>query len=257
MKKSTAQILFKQEKTLQNTGRTIHPMLLPILLIFLTIMDGLTINQLIDAMFYQDWILSLAVTIGLAILLEGIPCVGAHFYQKRERSFADHVILAALTVVFTILVLILFVLRWNTRDIMFEQEVLFDGSITQAPEIFEATPAQNTMAVLMGFSPLATSVVAFCLACAYDSKQQYQERLHLVQIRYRELLTQKEAEESELIEELKRDLMSQEREAYRNARETLGSCEMLLKNRARQLLAIHLSTADAVSKLLEEPRSKV
>ena len=79
MKKSTAQILCKQETTLQNTGRTIHPMLLPILLIFLTIMDGLTINQLIDAMFYQDWILSLAVTIGLAILLEGIPCVGAHY----------------------------------------------------------------------------------------------------------------------------------------------------------------------------------
>lgn len=253
---STKKLLLKTEKDLQNQGHLVNPSYLPFMLLFFVILDYMTIHQLIDEMFYQSFLLTVFVTAGIAILLEGIPCIGAHFYMKEKKSDSDMILLIILVGIFLILFIALFALRWYSRELIFSDSgarlevTAIQGGVgaAAAPEI---TTAENMMTILLGVSPLATSVLAFCLACSFTISEKKTERKRLLDIHLKHQAEMLEVNAGELRDELKRNLSRYDAQMYQAALAELNTYAKLLKNIVRQRTAVHIGTPNAVSRLLE------
>lgn len=253
---STRKLLLKTEKDLQNQKHMINPALLPFLLFFFVVLDYLTIHQLIDEMFYQSWMLTVFVTAGIAVLLEGIPCIGAHFYMKENRRDSDTILFIVLTGTFLILFIALFALRWHSRELIFSENhsQLAVTSMQENPAVSDGhviTSAENMMTILLGISPLATSILAFCLACAFTVSEKTAEKKSLIDIQLRGQAQSLEINAQEVRAELKRDLNRYDEQKYQTALNELDTYGRLLKNIVRQRTAMHIGTSNAVSRLLE------
>lgn len=253
---STKRLLLKTEKDLQNQGQLVNPAFLPCMLFFFVVLDYMTIHQLIDVMFYQSFLLTVLVTAGIAILLEGIPCIGAHFFMKENRNDSDTILFLILTGVFVILFLALFALRWYSRELVFSDsgaglEVTAVQSGAAKAVVPEITMAENMMTILLGISPLATSVLAFCLACSFSASEKKKKRKSLADIHLKHQADLLEASAGELKDELKRDLYRYDTQMYQTALAELNTYAKLLKNIVRQRTAVHIGTSNAVRRLLE------
>lgn len=254
---STKKLLLKAEQDLQNQEHLVNPSFLPVMLLFFVVLDYMTIHQLIDEMFYQSWLLTVFVTAGISILLEGIPCIAAHFYMKEGRSDSDTILIIVLAGIFLILFIALFALRWYSRELIFsdgstELEVSSIWQTGRAVKAREITTAENMMTILLGLSPLATSILAFCLACSFTISEKRAKKKCLIDIYLKGQAELLEASAEEVREELKHDLKKYDSQMYQTALDELNTYSELLKNIVRQRTAMHIGTSRAVSRLLEK-----
>lgn len=254
---STKALLQKVQKKIYSVESPMHPLLLPVLLGFFMLVDGLTIYQLIEQMFYQAQWLSIIVTIGIAAVLEGVPYVAAQYIMREEKKKSDYVVLITLAVSFAILFFSLFALRWNTQDLLYstaDSEIVLDVMNQASTETVvqeESNAGQQAMTFLLGISPLLTSILAFALSCFQvaaskrnnidvENDIELMERMKLLRIF-----------EQETTDEIKRDLLGYDQKLLAMEMEKLDTYAAILKNIVRQRVAMKTGSPEMVSKLLE------
>lgn len=260
--KSTQEVLLRQERKLQKAANPVKPLLLPLLLLFFVVLDALTIFELMDQMFYQSRWLSVLITVGIAIVLEGIPYLASQYFMRDKKTIVDKVTLAALGTVFLLIFITLFVLRWNARALTFSSNesqlavITSIQTVEQVDSIHGTSAAENVMTVLLGITPLATSVLAFFLSCIYKTSDKLKDKKKINAIELEERLKVLSIKQNEIKNELKRDLVSYNEDLYHVAVEQVNDYEKMLKVIVRQKLAVYLGTAQAVTNLLEKNREE-
>lgn len=241
----------KHVKEMHGVRYSIPEGLLPIMLVIFIAMDAMTIYAIIDAMFMQSEMMSLIVTLGVAVLLEGIPMVLAEFTGKKTKTSHDRGVIIGLFVLFMALVASLTWLRWNTQELMYDTGSI--TNITGEVSEFELSNAHKSMTILLALEPVLTSVVAYAMAVfvSVEQKQKDLQELELAKL-YQEL-----ADENRALTELRQvldgiDQMSVEDEqAFDNLLAEYNAIKNMLGQQARMILAEHLSgDADAVDRVL-------
>lgn len=256
--KSTREMLHKAEMKTQKTINPVNPFILPLLLLFFVILDALTIYQLMDEMFYQSAVLSIVITLGIAIVLEGIPFLAAQFYMREKKSVSDKITMVILAVTFAMIFAILFALRWSARALTFSMEgteiafTVMNKVAESSSVVYETSLAEDMMTIVLGLSPLATSVLAFFLSCIYRTSDKVRDMKRLAQIGLFEQLKQVHIRRNEIENELKRDLERYNQELYEVALAEVEDYRKLLKIAVRQKLALHLGKASVITNLLEK-----
>lgn len=250
--------IITMKKEQQKCSHKIKRELLPPLLLILVAGDMATIYPLIEAMFYQSMILSLAVTVIAGLVLEGIPCVAAHYILKKQKDRKDIIALAALGIAFLTVFILLFYLRLNSQDLQYQAagaELSIEGVTdivgSEVETVFTPTKGQKAMTMLLAFLPLITSVLALALSCAYRPEELKKERDELAEVKLSKLLADMEAYTNEVKKETERDLTAYDEALYQSRQEDLDCLAKMEKYEVRKMLAIRLGTPDAVSHLLE------
>lgn len=245
----------KLKKEQQNYGHGIKRGLIFPILIILMLGDIATIFPLMDSLFYQSQILSLAITIIAGFVLEGVPYAAAHFLLKKKKEKKEVIFLAALGIAFLLVFTLLFNFRMNSQDIQYQAtgtELNLSGEVADETEqVFIPTKGQSSMTLLLSILPLCTSVLAFVISCAYNPEELKKEHDELAMIQMKELLANMQASENEIKQEQERDLTAYDETLYQSRLADLDKFAKMEKLEVRRKMAMKLGTADAVSKLLE------
>lgn len=252
---SLTENMMEIKKLRQNCSHGVKQGLVLPLLLGLMLGDMATIYPLMDAICYQNAILSLAITLIFGLALEGIPYAAAHFILKERKGKRDVIALTALGIIFLLAFFLLFFLRVNSQELQYQAagaELSVSGMFEEEIEtVFSPTKAQKSMTLLLGFMPLITSVFALVLGCAYSPKELRRERDELAEIELSKLLADVKASSKEIEKEWERDLTAYDDALFQSRQADLDNFAEMEKYEVRKMLAIKLGTPDAVSRLLE------
>lgn len=241
-----------------SVDRSLPPFMLLLLILFFSAFDGVTIFTVIDGMFLQSMFLSIFVTVGLAIFLNFLPYKAAHYTMKEDKDALDKAIISALYAGIVIMSLALFLLRWHSMESAFSTAGA-SMAVRSACDTIQAgtnTPVEISwdkamMTIILGISPFFTSLVVFAITCRVkqsikrDIINKQNDIMILEQLKIRKIQIQ------EMKAELSRDLEGYDKKQLEIEKNKLTEQGELLKERVRQLVALKIGTADAVSTLLE------
>ena len=250
------------ERSLQKTDRAwwASPGVILFLTISFSILDGLVLYDIMDAVMLQMALLGMIVAYGIALVLNIIPLVVAQLVHQAIYGLKRHawklaaLMLAAFLVLFsgTVYLRFAFSERYepdsSTGSLVNTVET---GAQTQAdPEQEEQNKAQaNAVVLLLSVEPLATSLVNFLLA--YLSDDELRARINRLRLRRLELLesiSDLQAAQANLQQSC-RNHLSLDEERYRAAQRVLDDRCTVLRTRARLLLAEHLADPNSTSRL--------
>ncbi|MDD6155804.1 MAG: hypothetical protein PUB52_02095 [Lachnospiraceae bacterium] len=145
------------------------------------VLDYTTISSAVDSLLTQSVFLSTLLSIGTAMLINITPSI-AGVYAKNKKGDNRKFVLLLLGGIFTILFLILFGLRWATRDILFtDTSLLFTPSV----ETSSNTMAEIFMTILLSTEPALTSAMSFVFGYIGASEEEREKDLaeiHLTEL---------------------------------------------------------------------------
>ena len=241
---NTKEMLLSATDRRFSIDRPIHPIALPVLLLFLMIVDSATIFPLVESLFFQARLVSIIVVTGLCLLLEGLPFLAAQYFVKEEKTKRDQRIIWALVVGTVVLLIALFGLRW------FSQEAAFSGGISHLNQV-ELTPDRIAMTILLGILPVLTSVAAFALSC-FVPKAKFKawlndrEDLKILDEMIHHLVCVDELER-----EVNRDIIPPSASMLEIEKRKLETIRKELKREVGLIIARKLATGDAVTQFCE------
>lgn len=145
------------------------------------VLDYTTISSAVDSLLTQNVFLSTLLSIGTAMLINVTPSV-AGVYAKNKKANNRKFVLLLLGSIFTILFLILFGLRWATRDILFT-----DTSLLFATDMQTNTNAMAEifMTILLSAEPALTSAMSFVfgyIGATEEEKEKDLAEIHLAEL---------------------------------------------------------------------------
>lgn len=278
--KSTKEMLERSEKAQKSVNHLGNKKILFLVVVIFIIFDAITIHSIVGKVFNQEilWIpqevISIIITLGIAILLDGIPVIIAYYILLERKSRFHIAVIISLVLAFLMLFGIIFCLRLSDRSDMVSTRSQQESdksrktmsSSSDTSETLENSESSSTKTesdnktsktewwsvVLLGFTPLATSILSFGLAYTYKKSDERKEKICIDRIRFNDRIKALEICKNELYNEQDRELNQYDKKLYDIAKRDLESYEKILKYEVRQKLAIHLATPDAVSKLLEK-----
>ena len=228
------------------------------LTLFLSLIDAATLFSVFDSVLYESEELAILVTLGIALMLNFIPLLLARFYHlfRYKISGIKLPMLIGLIVVFAILYIATFYLRWETRQLNFSGASATLTSSSGQTDLISTTNANSQEAIattiLLGISPLITSAVNLFLAYLSDDP---------VKLKINRLKYQRSVLESHLnrltaaSNELDRDwnsyLSSFDEARFKTIYDEITTGSDLIRALARQELAKKLGDPDSISTLLE------
>ena len=186
----------KSEKKRQSAGGGWwqHPAIVIGMVILLSAMDAITLFNTLDAVITENPFLSRFMTAVIAVMLNFIPLMVAHYYHqmKYKLSHTGYWMFGTLLAVFVLLFSITFYLRWVTQDLLNAGA----STISSTTEGVIDTSEQNTdvnraVTLLLGLSPLITSVINFFLGLIVDDP--VKKELNTLYIQKIELQSKKQA----------------------------------------------------------------
>ena len=145
------------------------------------VLDFTTISSAVDSLLTQNVFLSTLLSIGTAMLINVTPSI-AGVYAKNKRSDNRRFVLLLLGGIFTILFLILFGLRWATRDILFTDTSLL---FTTEMQTSTNTMAELFMTMLLAAEPALTSAMSFVfgyIGATEEEKEKNLAEIHLAEL---------------------------------------------------------------------------
>lgn len=260
MKQKKLYTLSKQTKKINGADRelwmkgfVIYP-----LIIFLSIMDGLTLYDVFFRLTSVSSEASLYVlTVGVALVLNFIPLVVGRYihYYRYGMNGVKRWMIVALVAIFFVLFFATFYLRWEARDadgggagILDKVIDVQEGDKAESPE-----DGQNTaFTLLMGVIPLVTSAVN--LALGYMISDPVKRRLDT--LRHQRALLQEQinrmhAAEYELNQNWAAALAATEEARLATAKETVHAGSEQIRQAARLALAEKLGDAESISELTD------
>ena len=145
------------------------------------VLDYTTISSAVDSLLTQNVFLSTLLSIGTAMLINVTPSI-AGVYAKNKKADNRRFVLLLLGGIFTILFLILFGLRWATRDILFtDTSLLFETEVQTNTN----TMAEIFMTILLSAEPALTSAMSFVfgyIGATEEEKEKDLAEIHLAEL---------------------------------------------------------------------------
>lgn len=225
-------------------------------------LDCLTLFTLFDKIFLQSAIMVIAMSLGIAVVLDTLPLVIAkyvHWYLYKLRRHAGSMLLL-LIAAFCIIFIATVILRFSYKDQYGDeyQSTQLVNSVSDKGSVeSEETPARDdsksiAVVLLLSLSPLVTSIVTFGIAYASDDevKNSYEyhvQREHEID----EAISDLEAAIETMNINVQRDIDIDE-QAMLAAEAEVISRSNTLKSLARHYLAEFLADPSATSRLSQE-----
>lgn len=145
------------------------------------LLDYTTISSVVDTLLTQNVFLSTLLSIGTAMLINVTPSI-AGTYAKNKHADNRKFVLFVLGTIFTILFIILFGLRWATRDALFTDTSQLFAVQTVANE---NTLAELFMTILLSAEPALTSAMSFIfgfIGATEEEKEKDLVEIHLAEL---------------------------------------------------------------------------
>lgn len=223
-----------------------------------SLLDYTTIMSAVDSILTQNVFLSFLLSLCIALLINTTPSI-AGIYAKNKHAENRRLILSILGCIFTLLFMLLFGLRWASRDMLFvdTSQLIVPSS---ASEKAGNTAAEVMMTLVLAIEPALTS--AFSFVFAYIGRSETERKTDLAENRLAELYEQKSiwgAQRNE-IERILEDSQSEKDEEalYQKQLECLEQLRACLKETARFELAKLIQKPEANGVLLQrEPAAIV
>ncbi len=237
-------------------------------ILFLTTIDGITLFSLFRNLLPdKDWIVGV-LTVGFSFTLNFIPLVIArfyHFYRYRFKGVRIWMIIV-MVVVFFILFVSIFMLRWDTRESFFSGSGMVqkgggasdfstgDDAPEDNPEGNEDHPGTIALTILLGIMPLGTSTVN--LALSYLTDDPVKKKLQNLQIQQAKMTAQLHvmyAAAYELSQDWSQSYAILEQKRLAAAQAEVHQESEYIRRLARLSLAKKLGDPDSISQLTDNP----
>lgn len=199
------------------------------------VLDYTTISSSVDSLLTQNVFLSILLSVGTAMLINITPSI-AGIYAKNKHAENRRIVLLMLAAIFIILFVILFGLRWATRDALFtDTSLLFASSVSANTN----TIAQIFMTILLSAEPALTSAMSFVFG--YIGATEEEKEHDMAELRFAELklfICELQNRMNELQEVVERDQNAEDEESYyRSMIELMEQYRVHFKELARIELA--------------------
>lgn len=254
-KHSTEIMLLQQAKKIHSISNSINKWMLPFAVILFIIIDFVTVFQMTDSIFGGQQILGILMTIGVVLILDLTPCAIGHFCQQRRKQLQAIVIFVIMMCAYTTIVFMQGDMRWESRQETFyktEENKALDGIDDEETAISEYVPTkgQNAATIMFAILPVATSTLILYLSCAVskDKKLKQQEELAAIELDARLKMLNMSIEE--LDQDLKIDLFEYDENMLQIMMQRINHYEEVFKNFSRQILALKISTPEAIGSIL-------
>lgn len=245
-------------KEYQNAGVPIYKRsFFPIIVVILaSCCDFVTVFSVSEYYLAENVVINIAITSAVAFILNFLPALLGSTIADNEAANRK-ILIVILSVAFVLLFTLTFLLRWTSRDVMFDDTSnlnLFGEAVTSSGEI---SSAENVLTILIGCSTLFTSILSFVFSVTAISKEQSMKNLK--EIRMAELEEERDiyiVHISELENVLAENSEEQrEQKAYEDAKQRIEEYRNYFKEIVRVALAEYLHDPEAVGTILqnEEP----
>lgn len=178
----------KYEKKIQNAGIPIYknPTFAMVVVLLASVCDFMTIYSVSEYYLSERIIINIIVTTAVAFILNFIPSLlGQAVKNKNIQN--RRLLIVVLSIAFTLLFAMTFTLRWTSRGIMFDDVSTLSLSSTNAINTTESlasgtSPAEDTLAILIGSSTLFTSLLSFTFSLLALTKEEMKSRMRKIRI---------------------------------------------------------------------------
>ncbi len=222
-----------------------------------SLLDYTTIMNAVDTILTQNVFLSFLLSLCIALLINVTPSI-AGVYAKNKHAENRRLILSILGCIFMLLFILLFGLRWASRDMLFvdTSQLIVPSS---ASEKAGNTAAEIMMTLVLAIEPALTS--AFSFVFAYIGRSETERKTDLAENRLAELYEQKSiwgAQRNEIERILKDSQSEKDEEAlYQKQLECLEQLRACLKETARFELAKLIQKPEANGVLLQRESAAI
>lgn len=230
-----------------------NPYITMIIVLLASFCDFITIKSVMEYYLTESVMIQVVITATIAFILNYLPSLlGTTLRDKNTPN--RKLLLIVLLVAFSILFVLSFLLRWNSRQLMFEDtanlNLIAEGATSSNIEI---GAGENTLTIIMGCSTLFTSLLSFVFS--FTAITPDEKKRQLMELRLAELESSRDVYQAH-IDELERVIeenANEQREdgAYRAALENVEDFRVLFKEEVRMTLTEYLQNASAVSVVLQ------
>lgn len=149
-----------------------RPTMLKVITVAAICVDSFLIYQQMELVLDQAWVLSLIVTFGFVGVVDFTPTLLAYAIANKKHTKNQKIVFCLLLAsVLLIAFAVLFRLRWVTRYDLVESSSDRLGLASDSTEQSE-DPAVNTFAILLGLTPMLTSLMILTLGVfAFDPEK--------------------------------------------------------------------------------------
>lgn len=245
----------KVKKEYQNAGVAIwkKPWFSMLVVVLASCCDFVTIYSVSEFYLAENILILFAITGSVAFILNFIPALLGNAIKDKETKNRG-ILISVLIIAFCLLFTITFSLRWESRNIMFQDVAelnLFGGEAGEAEK--ETTSAENVLTVLIGCSTLFTSLLSFVFSVTALTKEE--QTRNLKELRLIELEEKKEyylAHIRELEEVVAKNANeAREEQAYKEAVKRTTNYAAYFKEIVRLELAAYLCSPESVGIVLQ------
>lgn len=165
---------FAQRRSKVNQAFWTKGAVIVLLVLGLSLLDAVTLYTVFDVVMFQSTVVSIALTLGVAVTLNFIPLVAARFihYFRYRINGVRLWMLIGMGCVFIVLFAATFNLRWQVRQLSFSGAESTMVDTTGQVDGIESTDSDSNEAVaitlLLGILPACTSAINLALGYFND-----------------------------------------------------------------------------------------
>lgn len=222
--------------------------------LFASVCDFVTIQSVMEFYLTESLLIQVIITAAVAFILNYLPSLLGKTMQDKNSPNRTMMICVLLTS-FILLFMLTFLLRWNSREMMFQNSAALNlMSDTNANLENTIGAGENTLTIILGCSTLFTSVLSFIFS--YTALTPEEKKRHLIELRLLELENEKDIYQAH-IDELERVInedanAKREEIAYQAAVKNVEDYKSMFKEEIRIALTESLQNANAVSTVLQK-----
>lgn len=236
----------------QNVGR--NPHITTVIVLLASVCDFITIQSVMEFYLTESLLIQIVITAAVAFILNYLPALLGTALQDKKSPNRTMMICVLLSS-FILLFILTFMLRWNSREMMFQDTSALNLMSNVNSEVENTIGAgENTLTIILGCSTLFTSILSFIFS--YTAITPEEKKRQLMELRLIELENEKDIYQAH-IDELERVISEdanakREESAYQAAVKNVEDYKSMFKEEIRIALTESLHNADAVSTVLQK-----
>lgn len=217
--------------------------------------DALFLYQITEKYFTQAAVMSWVAAVVMACILDVTPSVIAGLLNMPKKKYKHNITMIVLGIMMAILFVGIFALRWNSQDIVFDtagtQLSLTSASTMDKNDDKDVSMGQQSLTLLLGFQPIATSLLSFAIALFDTGREKKEIVKSKERIKLAEAAINVDADNLEIQNELNRDLYEYDNQLKKLELDDITQQKYITKELIKLRFALGEGTPDALSVFME------
>lgn len=217
--------------------------------------DALFLYQITEKYFAQAAVMSWVAAVVMACILDVTPSVIAGLLNMPKKKYKHNITMIVLGIMMAILFVGIFALRWNSQDIVFDtagtQLSLTSASTMDKNDDKDVSMGQQSLTLLLGFQPIATSLLSFAIALFDTGREKKEIVKSKERIKLAEAAINVDADNLEIQNELNRDLYEYDNQLKKLELDDITQQKYITKELIKLRFALGEGTPDALSVFME------